>query len=200
MSSSKRGSHREALLAAARELLRTHGYGRITARDLVAASGTNLGSIGYHFGSKEALLNEAIGQALQEWAQAIRDATRTAPAASLGEWMASALAAVLDDFEAIRPYFAAFVEALPRSARSPELAGQLAAHYDAQRERVAGMLADAFGDALAPGDARALATVMIATVDGLVLQSFADPGGMPTSAQLAQAMGRGIGAARAAGR
>jgi AcrR family transcriptional regulator len=193
MSSSKRGSHREALLVAARELLRTRGYGHITARDLVAASGTNLASIGYHFGSKEALLNEAIGQALQEWAQAIREAMPAAPGAALGEWIAGAL-------DAIRPYFVAFVEALPRSARSPALAEQLAAHYDAQRERVAGMLADAFGDALAPADARALATVMIATVDGLVLQSFADPQRMPSSAQLAGALGRGLGAARGAAR
>jgi len=40
----------------------------ITASDLVAASDANLGSIGYHFGSIEALLNETIGLALEELA------------------------------------------------------------------------------------------------------------------------------------
>ena len=60
-------------------LLRERDYGNITARDLVAASNTNLGSIGYHFGSKEALLNEAIGQALEEWTDAIGRATRGDP-------------------------------------------------------------------------------------------------------------------------
>src|SRR3989442_906316 len=59
--------HREDLLTAARRLLEEKGYARTTARDLVAASGTNLASIGYHFGSKEALLNEAIGEAVAEW-------------------------------------------------------------------------------------------------------------------------------------
>jgi hypothetical protein len=37
------------------------------ARDLVAASGTNLASIGYHFGSKEALLQTALLEASAEW-------------------------------------------------------------------------------------------------------------------------------------
>ncbi|MDQ3601484.1 MAG: TetR/AcrR family transcriptional regulator, partial [Actinomycetota bacterium] len=59
--------HREALLVGARRCLQERGYARTTARDLVAASGTNLASIGYHFGSKEALLDEAITQAAQEW-------------------------------------------------------------------------------------------------------------------------------------
>src|SRR5215831_19031374 len=53
--------HREDLLAAARRLLETKGFARITVRDLVAESGTSLASIGYHFGSKEGLLNEVIG-------------------------------------------------------------------------------------------------------------------------------------------
>ena len=44
--------HREQLLEAARRLLVERGSARITARDLVAESGTNLASIGYHFGSK----------------------------------------------------------------------------------------------------------------------------------------------------
>ena len=65
--------HREDLLAGARRCLEKRGYARTTARDLVAESGTNLASIGYHFGSKEALLNEAIGESFQEWAERVRE-------------------------------------------------------------------------------------------------------------------------------
>jgi AcrR family transcriptional regulator len=65
--------HREDLLAGARRCLEKRGYARTTARDLVAESGTNLASIGYHFGSKEALLNEAIGASFQEWAERVRE-------------------------------------------------------------------------------------------------------------------------------
>src|SRR6266498_1795114 len=60
--------HRAQLLAAARQLLEDKGYAHITARDLVAASGTNLASIGYHFGSKAGLLNAALGVVFEEWA------------------------------------------------------------------------------------------------------------------------------------
>ena len=65
--------HREDLLAGARRCLEERGYARTTARDLVAASGTNLASIGYHFGSKEALLNEAIAASFEEWAQRVQE-------------------------------------------------------------------------------------------------------------------------------
>src|SRR6185295_1229331 len=49
--------HREDLLAGAVRCLREKGYAHTTARDIVAASGTNLASIGYHYGSTRALLN-----------------------------------------------------------------------------------------------------------------------------------------------
>ncbi|ONI72003.1 hypothetical protein BWI15_18070 [Kribbella sp. ALI-6-A] len=52
--------NREKLLATAKRLIAEKGYGDITARDLVNESGTNLASIGYHFGSKEGLLTEAM--------------------------------------------------------------------------------------------------------------------------------------------
>ncbi|MEU3609092.1 helix-turn-helix domain-containing protein [Streptomyces sp. NPDC035033] len=51
--------HREDLLEGAKRCLLEKGYGRTTARDVVAASGTNLASIGYHYGSKDALLRQA---------------------------------------------------------------------------------------------------------------------------------------------
>lgn len=55
--------HREQLLAGAKRCLYERGYAHTTARDIVTASGTNLASIGYHFGSKEALLNAAMIEA-----------------------------------------------------------------------------------------------------------------------------------------
>ncbi|MET8328047.1 TetR/AcrR family transcriptional regulator [Streptomyces sp. NPDC005181] len=59
--------HREDLLEGAKRCLLEKGYARTTARDIVAASGTNLASIGYHYGSKEALLNLAFLQLTEEW-------------------------------------------------------------------------------------------------------------------------------------
>src|SRR5262252_8190305 len=59
--------HREDLLVGAVACLREKGYARTTARDIVAASGTNLASIGYHYGSTQALLNAAVFQAMEDF-------------------------------------------------------------------------------------------------------------------------------------
>ncbi|MGW2523345.1 TetR/AcrR family transcriptional regulator [Streptomyces sp. NPDC001617] len=51
--------HREDLLEGAKRCLLEKGFLRTTARDIVKESGTNLASIGYHYGSKDALLAQA---------------------------------------------------------------------------------------------------------------------------------------------
>ncbi|WP_328432132.1 MULTISPECIES: TetR/AcrR family transcriptional regulator [unclassified Streptomyces] len=51
--------HREDLLEGAKRCLLGKGFVRTTARDIVKESGTNLASIGYHYGSKDALLVKA---------------------------------------------------------------------------------------------------------------------------------------------
>jgi len=51
--------HREDLLEGAKRCLLAKGFMRTTARDIVKESGTNLASIGYHYGSKDALLAQA---------------------------------------------------------------------------------------------------------------------------------------------
>ncbi|MEU6480551.1 TetR/AcrR family transcriptional regulator [Streptomyces sp. NPDC047017] len=58
--------HREDLLAGAKRCLLAKGFLRTTARDLVKESGANLASIGYHYGSKDALLVEAYVALIQE--------------------------------------------------------------------------------------------------------------------------------------
>ncbi|MFG3286197.1 TetR/AcrR family transcriptional regulator [Streptomyces sp. NPDC048111] len=51
--------HREDLLEGAKRCLLDKGFVRTTSRDIVKESGTNLASIGYHYGSKDGLLAEA---------------------------------------------------------------------------------------------------------------------------------------------
>jgi AcrR family transcriptional regulator len=194
-----RDTHRTRLLLAARSLLRERAYGKITARDLVAASNTNLGSISYHFGSKEALLNEAIGLALEEWTETIGRTIRANVDAGPMGLMASSLSLMLDEQESILPYYNAFIEALARSARSPELREQLAAHYNRQRERIAGWIEQSMPDTLSAVQARHLASVLLATADGMLVQAFVDADDTPTSAELASAFG-GTFAAQRAGR
>ncbi|MET9553821.1 helix-turn-helix domain-containing protein [Streptomyces sp. NPDC006645] len=65
--------HREDLLEGAKRCLLEKGYTRTTARDIVAASGANLASIGYHYGSKEALLNEAFIAVTEQWGDRVTE-------------------------------------------------------------------------------------------------------------------------------
>jgi AcrR family transcriptional regulator len=58
--------HREDLLEGAKRCLLEKGFVRTTARDIVKESGTNLASIGYHYGSKDALLVQAYVSLVQE--------------------------------------------------------------------------------------------------------------------------------------
>ncbi|AWW37394.1 TetR/AcrR family transcriptional regulator [Streptomyces cadmiisoli] len=62
--------HREDLLAGAKRCLLAKGFVRTTARDIVGESGTNLASIGYHYGSKDALLAQAYIELVEEMAVA----------------------------------------------------------------------------------------------------------------------------------
>ncbi|QFR00520.1 TetR/AcrR family transcriptional regulator [Streptomyces phaeolivaceus] len=58
--------HREDLLEGAKRCLLEKGFARTTARDIVKESGTNLASIGYHYGSKDALLAQAYVAMVEE--------------------------------------------------------------------------------------------------------------------------------------
>src|SRR5689334_24357699 len=59
--------NREDLLAGAKRCLLEKGYGRTTARDIASSAGVSLAAIGYHYGSKDALLTQAMMEAMGEW-------------------------------------------------------------------------------------------------------------------------------------
>src|SRR4051812_27926978 len=71
--------NREALVESAKACLLEKGYSRTTARDIATGAGVSLAAIGYHFGSKETLLNEALRALLtDEWATEVAGAAGAA--------------------------------------------------------------------------------------------------------------------------
>jgi len=58
---------RQALIDAAGELAAEHGINAVTTRAIAERSGENLGSIHYHFGSKEKLYMAVIHQVGERW-------------------------------------------------------------------------------------------------------------------------------------
>ncbi len=188
-----RVTHRELLLEAARHCLETQGYARTTARDLVAASGTNLASIGYHFGSKEGLLNEAIANAFADWTDEVNRAVRETPADAPVERLLEGWREMLGRTEANRPLIVANMEAMAQIARSPDLRERMAAAYETCRQKIAEVVRESLpGDSGA--DADVIASFIIAVVDGITLQHMADPERAPSGEQLVSALGGAVAA------
>ena len=187
--------HREALLVAARELLREKGFARTTARDLVAASNTNLASIGYHYGSKEKLLYAAMEAEFAEWVEHVGGLAMRAEGVSPVERLAFAWATARDTFPEHRALLVAYLEAAAQAERSAEVRVQLARHVAAARRRIGEIVLAAMPTQVSPEQADALASFFIAVCDGLALQWLFDPGALPPGADLTSVLDERITAA-----
>jgi|SRR5665811_453972 len=182
------GGHRERLLEAAIVCLREKGYARTTSRDLVAASGTNLASIGYHFDSKERLLNIAVGEAFQRWLKPlVALAAEPGPATPL-ERLQRSLEGVMDTLEENHSLVAACLEAWAQMCRSADLRDEMAATYDDFHRVIAATTREAFAEVGPPDvDADALAALIIALFDGLLVQWQLGPERTPSAERLTAA-------------
>src|SRR6266851_7134015 len=103
--------NREDLLAGAKRCLLEKGYARTTARDIATASGVSLAAIGYHFGSKDVLLNQAMFEAIGEWGDELEEAFRKAGSAiGPAERFKEIWANIVDTFDENRPLWLASFE------------------------------------------------------------------------------------------
>ncbi|MFB6891063.1 TetR/AcrR family transcriptional regulator [Kitasatospora sp. NPDC056327] len=120
--------NREDLMAGAKHCLIEKGYGRTTARDVAAAAGVSLAAIGYHFGSKEALLNAALIEATGEWGALLAAVVARADEASddPGERFVAVWDGVRESIAGNRGLWAAQFEAMVQVERTPELRESLA--------------------------------------------------------------------------
>ncbi|HEY3735686.1 MAG TPA: TetR/AcrR family transcriptional regulator [Streptosporangiaceae bacterium] len=179
-------SHREQLLSAARRCLEQRGYARTTARDLVAESGTNLASIGYHFGSKEALLNQAMMDAFAEYAdKLIAVAEVSADAADPLGGLRRSWIVMVEEFANMRPLLVAFIEAMAQAERHPQVRAELAGGYERLRAAIAANVTGdgVTGDGVTGDGAESIASFLIAVSDGLMVQFLLDPERAPDGAQ-----------------
>lgn len=88
--------NREDLLTGAVKCLKERGWARTTVRDIAAAAGVSHAAIGYHFGSREALLTQAFVQAMDEWG---RRTEQAAPATDLESMWDARIASFYADRE-----------------------------------------------------------------------------------------------------
>ncbi|WP_043262607.1 TetR family transcriptional regulator [Streptomyces sp. CT34] len=150
--------NREDLLAGAKQCLIERGWGRTTVRDIAAAAGVSHAAIGYHFGSRDALLTQALVEAVDELDQL---PSATADGAGPEErWQA-----LIDSFTTHRALWVAQLEAAVQAQHSPEVRDRLAEGQRQGREGLGG-------------------SVPLALLGGLMLQWLVDPEQAPSGAEV----------------
>lgn len=179
--------HKEDLLEGAKRCLLEKGYGRTTARDIVAASGTNLASIGYHYGSKDALLQQAFLALTEEWGEQVGPAgsgeeKRELPADPYRRFHA-VWEQVIGAAEASRPVWKLQTEIVTRLDDDEKLRDAI---KEPQREGRLGMAEGFLGlDPEAdPEKARVAGLLCQALATGVMIQWMVDPETAPTADDL----------------
>jgi AcrR family transcriptional regulator len=170
--------HKEDLLVGAKRALLEKGYARTTARDIVALSGTNLGSIGYHYGSTDALMTAAMISAMQEWGDAV-GAALAGPAAAGEEPMVAFWRRVIASISEHRPLWLASVEVMIQAEHNPSLREMLAGAVQMGRQGMASLLTGVPEDQLDEATVRSLGSVQMALMSGILTQWLADPANAP---------------------
>jgi AcrR family transcriptional regulator len=173
--------HREALLEGAITCIQEKGYAGTTTRELVAVSGTNLGSIGYHFGSKERLLAEAVTEGFKRWLAQLTLVAFEPAEATPWERLRLGLVRLFETLDENRPLLTAFFESLPVAVRSEVVRSAIADCYALTRQGMRELIVQGVGEANMEGiDPRVIASLITAISDGLIIQWMLDPEAVPT--------------------
>jgi AcrR family transcriptional regulator len=181
--------HREDLLAGAVRCLYEKGYARTTARDIVAASGANLASIGYHYGSKEALMNAALFQAMEEWGTELSGGPPggLGPAATPLERFEETWTWMIEGYPAQRQVLAATLDVFTQAETVPAVRTVIADGLNEGRLLWAALIHGI--DASVDGEkARIVGSVYQALLSGSGALWLIDPDQAPSGHDLAEAL------------
>ena len=161
-------------MAAAAELVAELGWGRVTTRAVAERAGLPHGAVSYHFRGKQELLTEA---AMSAFARAV-PADEFAALAGVQD-LIGFIAAEVADRDAIDPVLSRLMfEAMSEAERDPALRERMGAMLARYREmtvravRAEQQRGTVFGGA--PADA--IATLLGAIGDGMLLHARLDPG------------------------
>ncbi|MFF5207897.1 TetR/AcrR family transcriptional regulator [Streptosporangium sp. NPDC000396] len=183
--------NREDLLAGARRCLEEKGWARTTVRDITAAAGgVSMAAIGYHFGSREALLNAALIQAIDEWGTETGRALAGygAPGSTPAEQYEAMWARIIESFTTHRKLWIATIEALLQAEHSSELRQHLASGQREGRRGLAALLQGVAEDEVQDATVRTLGSVQMALLSGVMFQWLTDPEHSPSGAEILEGL------------
>ncbi|MET7747340.1 TetR family transcriptional regulator [Micromonospora sp. NPDC005367] len=182
--------NREALLAGARTCLLEKGFDRTTVRDIATAAGVSMAAIGYHFGSRENLLFQALFSILDEWGDLAGRALVPAETPDLNP--AGAYERMWDDLLAqARAYprmWLASLELFMQAQRQPDLLPHLMEGIRQGRSGMAAILESVPEADVSARSVRTLGMVQVALMSGVVIQMLSDPENAPTGADVVEGL------------
>ena len=191
--------NREDLLAGARRVIIERGVAKVTARDIASAAGVSLAAIGYHFGSKEQLITEALmaslGDGIGDGMEAVVHDTARLP---LLDGFAELWNRMPEVFAANREPLLASLENTVRVLRDPEASRHLAEAAGEGYLGIAEQLREARPE-LSEAQVDAVAKLDFALVQSLGILWLLAPGSLPSGDELARGVAVIAGAESPAG-
>ncbi|MGV9501573.1 TetR/AcrR family transcriptional regulator [Streptomyces sp. NPDC003642] len=187
--------HREDLLEGAQRCLLAKGFLRTTARDIVKESGTNLASIGYHYGSKDALLAQAYIEMVEGMSAAFEGGGELRGAPGSPERFAEVWANIIATMREPGSMWRLSMEIVAMGDQLPEVREHLAR---AQREGARGIVTLFHGgheDDVPEEQVDTLGYFYLTLMMGLMAQWTFDPKSAPEAGQLAEGLRQVIEAA-----
>jgi AcrR family transcriptional regulator len=182
-------SNRDDLLAGAKKCLLEKGYSRTTARDIAQASGVSLAAIGYHFGSKDALMNEAMFQAIGEWGDHLEEAfAKAGPGLSAKERFARVFDDVSATFDENQALWMASFELIIEIDHIPGAREMFRNAIPEARKGLANLILGIPEDEIGTDLEMGAGAVLYSLMAGLLIQRFAHGERTPSGADLARGL------------
>ncbi|MFD7713951.1 TetR/AcrR family transcriptional regulator [Streptomyces sp. NPDC059785] len=190
--------HREDLLEGAKRCLLEKGFVRTTARDVVKESGTNLASIGYHYGSKDRLLAEAYVDLIATVGDTFDAFTGEDAAGEPGslERFQGVWENITRSLVEARPIWMLTFEMITISDRLPEVRDFLAKSQDEGRRGLMPMFLGGAEPELGDPSLRALGGFYQTLLNGLTVQWLFDQESATTAEQLTEGLRQVMAAAK----
>ncbi|TPQ15788.1 TetR/AcrR family transcriptional regulator [Streptomyces sporangiiformans] len=191
--------HREDLLEGAKRCLLEKGFVRTTARDIVKESGTNLASIGYHYGSKDALLAEAYVSIVEDLSGDFEAGGRAVTSTEPGslERFHEVWSNIIGTMRKPGSPWHLSMEVLAMGDKLPGVRDHLAV---AQREAARGIIPLLMGgreEDVSEEDVDTVGKFYLTLMNGLIAQWTFDPETAPSADELADGLRRVIAAGTA---
>jgi AcrR family transcriptional regulator len=165
--------NREALMEAAKRCLTERGYSHTSARDIASEAGVSTAAIGYHYGTKDALLMAALLEALAEWAAVLaeRMVAPSEPETTPAERFTQNWERVIETFSTDRALWRIQFDMLGAIDRNPRMKEILSGSNREARLALVGMFGDPRGtDAADDDEAERLGSFYQALLAGLSAQ------------------------------